>query len=413
MEKLIKNEWFLDPRTPCRTARILKKDVHPEGLDIKRIRFVETGRFFPQADVGHFISLVRGGARLSLSRNGFHPLHLERGVHLYLPPGMEALLEAEAGAEFVCVSSASAVQARGEKLLVRDETFLSACTSQNRLLRWMITPQYLSRRIFLHHDLTLVSKSGHPVSWFHTTMFDVGGLPDNEEGEPVFKMSYNSKTEVNVCYEVKGSARVRMAQHPYSNKGQAWGPWLSLDDDSTYHLNETDNDRKEDFSDCRSGRKDEFLRNKHEVYIMGGYVSLFCMFDPAPVGMECHRPGEYSDYEPLFRVLGTKGYKTYCQEIVRFDEMVDQLSLAKAKGELGDFRSAPVWELYQQGREAQMTAEAQLVKALAAQGKGREMILARWLQTAGGLHRHSTRFAGRPAVHSGPPSPSPASMPNV
>jgi hypothetical protein len=45
------------------------------------------------------------------------------------------------------------------------------------LLRWVITPQYLSRRIFLHHDPTLLSKSGHPVSWFHTTMFDVAGLP--------------------------------------------------------------------------------------------------------------------------------------------------------------------------------------------------------------------------------------------
>ena len=47
-------------------------------------------------------------------------------------------------------------------------------------------------------------------------MFDVAGLPVNEDREPVFKMSYNSRTEVDVCYDVKGTARVRMAQHPYT-----------------------------------------------------------------------------------------------------------------------------------------------------------------------------------------------------
>jgi hypothetical protein len=39
-------------------------------------------------------------------------------------------------------------------------------------------------------------------------MFDVAGLPKNEEGDSVFKMSYNSRTEFNVCYDVKGKAKV-------------------------------------------------------------------------------------------------------------------------------------------------------------------------------------------------------------
>ena len=99
------------------------------------------------------------------------------------------------------------------------------CSWQPVLLRSspfveLLTLQYLSRRIFLHHDPTLLSKSGNPVSLFHTTMFDVDGLPKNEDGEPVFKMSYNSRTEFNVCYDVKGIARVRMAEHPYKATNQ-------------------------------------------------------------------------------------------------------------------------------------------------------------------------------------------------
>src|SRR5204863_9462523 len=99
-------------------------------------------------------------------------------------------------------------QARGERLLLRDEKFIAACATRSQTLRWTLTPQYLSRRIFLHHAPILLSKSGHPVSWFHTTMFDVAGLPPNQDGEPVFKMSYNSRTEFNVCYDVEGEARV-------------------------------------------------------------------------------------------------------------------------------------------------------------------------------------------------------------
>ena len=49
----------------------------------------------------------------------------------------------------------------------------------------------------------------------------------------------------------------------------------------------------------------QYFRNKHEVHIVDGHVTLFCIFDPAPTGIERHRPGEYSDYEPLSQVLGT------------------------------------------------------------------------------------------------------------
>jgi hypothetical protein len=215
-------------------------------------------------------------------------------------------------------------------------------------------------------------------------MFDVAGLPKNEDGEPVFKMSYNSRTEFNVCYDVKGTARVRMAQHPYRKANQLWGPWLSLDDDSTYHLNEAAGGLEEECHIDKRTQAKKFLRNKHEVYIVDGYVSLFCLFDPAPTGIERHRPGEYSDYESLSHVLGTELYKTHRQEIARYDEMVDRLSLAKAMGKLTNHHATPIWQLYLQGRDTQKAIEAELKKSLYAEGKGREEVLAHWMQSETG-----------------------------
>jgi len=211
-------------------------------------------------------------------------------------------------------------------------------------------------------------------------MFDVAGLPGNEDGEPVFKMSYNSRTEFNVCFDVKGFARVRMAQHPYMKTKQLWSPWLLLDSDSTYHLNEAAGSPEEECLIDEKSQTSQFLRNKHEVYIAEGYVSLFCLFDPAPTGIERHRPGEYSDYEPLSYVLGTKQYETHQREIARYDEMVDKLSLAKAMGKLSELHSTPIWQLYLQGRKAQAAIETELAKTLAAEGKGREAVIAAWMQ---------------------------------
>lgn len=381
MDKLIRNDWRYEPGEPVARARILSHDVHPEGLDIDRIKFFTAGKLTLNSSRGHIISFLSGSGKLHLEAQGQESLGLEKGLHLYIPPGPGSVLEAEAGTELVCVYSPSAVMAAGKKLLLRDETFLAACASGAHSLRWILTPQYLSRRIFLRHDATLLSQAGQPVSWFHTTMFDVSGLPPNSEGEPVFKMSYNSRTEVNFCYEVKGKARVRMALHPYRETGQPWGPWLSLDDQATYHLNEADGGPEEERRIDEVAHIPQTLRNKHEVSIVGGHVSLFCLFDPAPVGIERHQPGEYSDYEPLTKLLGTKLYENYLREIVRYDEMVDQLSLAKARGVLKSLHGTPAWELYRQSLRSQASIEKDLMKQLALEGRGRERILARWLST--------------------------------
>jgi hypothetical protein len=64
-----------------------------------------------------------------------HPFHLPAGVHLYLPPGLKSVLDAEPGTELLRVWSASAAQARGKRLLLRDETFVAACASGSQSLR--------------------------------------------------------------------------------------------------------------------------------------------------------------------------------------------------------------------------------------------------------------------------------------
>jgi hypothetical protein len=380
MQKTIKNDWLRESGEPFARAQILKYNVHPEGLDVDRLRFSESGLFRPNSNVGHIISILRGNGKLYLKGDNKQTLRLEAGVHLYLPPDLETDLEAEAETELLAVSSPSAAQTRGKKLLLRHEMFLAACAAGTQSLRWIFTPQYLSRRIFLHHDPILLSKSGYPVSWFHTTMFDVSGLPNNEDGQPVFKMSYNSRTEVNVCYDVQGSGQVRMALHPYRETKQHWGPWITLDGDSTYHMNEAAGGPEEERRFDEATQNWQTFRNKHEIYITGGYVSLFCMFDPAPAGIERHRPGEYSDYEPLAQVLGTKAYENYTLELAQYDEMVDQLSMARAMGTLDALHGTPVWKLYESGRKAQAAIETKLVESLIAASNQRKQILARWMQ---------------------------------
>ncbi|MBL9026551.1 MAG: hypothetical protein JNL21_30415 [Myxococcales bacterium] len=354
MGKVVRNTWAPHGAAPIDRAHILSRDSSPEGLDVQRLRFRDRAVLDLDPALAHVVGVIRGRAVLDAPSTG--PLALERGCHLFVPLGERATLRAEPGFEIAHVASP---KARGTRVLLRDETFVRACADEAQPLRWILTPQYLSRRIFLHHDHTLLSRRGHPVSWFHTTMFDVAGLPTNDEGEPVFKMAYTSRTEFNVCYDVTGHARVRM-----SGSDGAWGPWQTLDGESTYHLDE-------------APEADGKVRNKHEISAVGGYVTLFCAFDPAPTGIERHRPGEYSDYEPFHVVAERPEHAAHQARIGRYDEMVDTLSLAKARGELDSRKNDALWQLYEAGRAAQRMQEEGLI----ASARDRASVLASWIST--------------------------------
>lgn len=377
MRHVTTSSWARSPGEAFERTRVLDHSLHPEGLDLERVRFVEPGTLSLSPESGHVLSVVSGRARLASPRAP-RQLELGAGVHAYVPAREEAKLSCDAGTFLIWARSPSAAQARGARLLVRDEQFLSACAVGGHSLRWILTPQYLSRRVFLHHDETLLSRLGEPVSWFHTTMFDVSGLPANEDGESVFKMAYNSRTEINVCYDVTGDARVRVARHPHVPRGQQWHPWTPLTSDSNYHLHEAVDGDEVEWVDEGGVRRS--LRNKHEVLGRDGHVSLFCLFDPAPTGVERHRPGEYSDYEPLADVVARPEYAVHREALGRFDEMVDTLSLAKALGELEALRGDPLYALYEAGADAQSAIERALREQLRAEGGGRDRILSRWMQ---------------------------------
>jgi hypothetical protein len=339
-------------------------------VDLSRVRFTREAEHRLDASQAHVMSCLEGGISVSVDAERYQ---IERHVHCYLPRG--AKLEGRPGTQLVIMSGDATHQARGETPLVRDERFLQGAAS-DRSLRWILTPQYLSRRIFLHHDKTLLSKARRPVSWFRTTMFDVRGLPKNDEGQSVFKMSYNYRTEPNVCYRVIGDARVRMARHPYSEgAGQAWGPWYTLDGETTYHLDEPTT-----FDGIDVGPSGP-LRNRHEVDVRG-HVTLLCAFDPAPTGAERHRPGAYSDYGSVEEAQRSPEYEKTSKDLASFDAIVDVLSLAKARGEDPRQAEPEAFAEFERGQRRQREIERQLLQELIQSGSPRAKIVEDWL--AGG-----------------------------
>ncbi|AIT09748.1 hypothetical protein LO80_07065 [Candidatus Francisella endociliophora] len=368
--KIISNSWLIDKEQNYKISQILHNDKHPEGLDLYRYQVIKTC-CISLSENGHILSMIKGNCKLVTTE---HNLSLETGTHIYIPAETDIKIHAELGSEFILVSSPTKAQASGTDIIIRKEKFICSSALSNQMFRWILTPQYLSRRIFLFHDKTLLSKAGVPISWFRTTMFDVTGLPTNQDGTPVFKMSYNNHTEPNICYDIKGKASVRMAEHPYTKDNQKWLPWISLDNDSTYYLDETLADAEWVVTHNKEKKP---LRNKHEVFIeQGGHVSLFCIFDPAPTGSERHSEGEYSEYQPLNQVVNTKAYDAYLSQIKTLDQAIDSLSLADARGEKPDIKD---FNLYQQGINEQKHLEKSLFESLTNQGAKREKILRHWM----------------------------------
>ena len=377
MEKIIHNKWQQIEKGQFHTA-ILNRDIHPEGLDVSRFCFKQRGEVEFNPFDGHMVTILSGQVHLKL--NSFTtPLKFGAFVHLYIPPYENAKLKASRDTQLIHIAG-PAEQARGEKLIVRDEHFIQATADCDRMFRWVLTPQYLSRRVFLHHDKILLSKSHQPVSWFRTTMFDVNGLPPNDDGLPVFKMQYDNQTEANFCYDVAGEARVRMAYHPYKDKDQTWSEWKSLGNDTTYYLNEDSQSPDVEWYISPETGERSSKRNKHEVYIPeGGYVTLCCLFDPGPTGSEKHMPGKYSSYQNVNKIIGTEAYQQHLKALTPFDEMVDRLSLLKAQGLLDESGENPKWEFYQNGLENQTKLESELVQQLRNENRGRDAVVLKWI----------------------------------
>jgi len=211
-------------------------------------------------------------------------------------------------------------------------------------------------------------------------MFDVNGLPVNNEGLSVFKMSYDNQTEVNVCFDVSGEAKVRMAYHPYSDESQKWCEWQLLDSNTTYYLNEESNGSEVEWHIDPETKEQFSRRNKHEVFIPeGGHVSLCCLFDPAPTGTERHLPGKYSSYEHISKIIGTEAYDRHLKALTPHDEMVDELSLQKALVTLDESNKNSLWQRYQHGLENRMNLESKLMQQLQEDNQGRDAVVLKWI----------------------------------
>src|SRR4030065_1641517 len=101
LQKIIRNHWCRKSGEPFARAQILSHVIHPEGLDIDRIRFFEGGSIAPKSSVGHIIGVLRGSGKLHVMVNNRQSFRLEAGVHLYLPPGTESVLDRYTGTAFL------------------------------------------------------------------------------------------------------------------------------------------------------------------------------------------------------------------------------------------------------------------------------------------------------------------------
>lgn len=355
--KIIVNEWESSRRNVgIRVSHVVDGRDSCEGIHVCRYLSEPGSRINLSSDQGHIFSLLEGEGVLKLPDEP-NELAISAGTHIYVPPSRSA--------NFRFLEQSSAIHAfapanrpHGEKLLVHNERYMATS-------RFVLTPQYLSRRAFLNRDHTLVSKSGDRVAWFHTTMFDTQGLPLNHDGLPVFKMSYDHQTEINVIFDVGGEASARFAQHPYVDAAmQRWSDWHVLDDQTTYYLNEgARGPDVERFTDPKTG-KEKKLRNRHEIYISpGGHVSLCCLFDPGPTGLETHQPGEYSSYAPVSETVDTPAYQEFVELVSVADNMIQTLSYDQASNAGKEVRSYPAWAEYEKQLAKALNADERVIRA--------------------------------------------------
>jgi hypothetical protein len=376
-QKIIVNDFRPAPDGGAyEVANVLNALDHSEGHDLDRVRFTGQGEFRPQDTEGHVISFTGGKGVLEITNPTTHETEsyevgsehiggegLEGEVHCYIPKGFSARIISSADKpltfEKMSSNQVAGSDAPGTEFLIRDERVMQNNHGEiefegdrQQVTRWVVTPQYTSRRAFLDHDATLTAKlkpgqtTPDPVSMWHTSMNDTTQLADsalNADNIKVFRMSYNNGTEFNIVQKVTGpepedgrpKAEVRYAIHPYMDENdpvamreQQWSPWMPLDEAPTYYLNEPAG-AEERVTERPAGEEEQQkeLRNRHEVRISEGCrVYLHCSFNPAPTGSEMHAVGKYSGYAKAADTKALPRYGAYIAEMRRLDEVLDRES---------------------------------------------------------------------------------------
>lgn len=321
MPRIFRPGWEADEGAYVEKWSILDASTSCEGLGLARYRWNKP-RSIDVADYGCIISVFKGCGFIHLvdSNGQKGQLFLSTFVHAYVPPCNVRFQGVEAGTEIVCLSAPTTALAQGTELIIRNEELMKIEMASLPTSRWSKMATYTSRRLFLHHDKTLLSRNGHPVSWQRTSSSGSGTLS---------KMSYNHHTEVNLVYEVQGDVRVRTAMHPYAR--DIWSEWHLLDGNCCYYLDET-KPMAEQGVDAFGRRTEQ--RNKHELDFEHGNFSLFCMFDPGLGGTEAHvDTAGFSSYECFSEVRDSHKYQQFIDDVMKADAIADVKSLRRAQEE--------------------------------------------------------------------------------
>lgn len=319
MPHIYRPEWEADEAECVQKWSILDATTSCEGLSLARYRWNKS-RSIEVANYGCIISVFKGSGFIHLvdSNGQKGQLFLSTFVHAYIPPCNVRFQGVENGTEIACLSAPTTALAQGKELIIRNEEIMANKFSKSGMSRWTKVELYTSRRLFLHHDKTLISKNGHPISWNRTSF--------STDTDILLKLSYNNHTEFNMIYDLDGDVRVRTAMHPYPR--EIWSEWHMLDGSCCYYLDETEPMAEQQLDIF--GRAAN-LRNKHELHFSKGHCSLFCMFDPGLAGTETHDTGSFSAYDKFSDIQNSEKYRQFLDDVLKTDAIADTESLRKAQ----------------------------------------------------------------------------------
>ena len=324
--KFIKTK-YVPSNCKLQQINIINPENNPHDFQITRILFNEGSFILPS--LGCIIAIIEGSVLVSYKNTDYH---LETNTFMFLPASIEGKMISKGIAKVILIAAKNTTQTRGTKIIIRNLSILKANSH-----RWILTSQYLSRRVFLYHDQTLVSRTGYPITITLTTVFSSEGLKENNQGLPVFRMQYDNHFETNVMVEVKGISKVRYAIKPYFDDEslQRWEEWNDLDDMTCYNLYESEQEEERD-DNCSLNIDEKSKenvkcrgRNKHEIYADEEHTNL-CIFDPALTGDEKHQEGLYSSYRKLEESISDESYLQFLSSITPIDNLTDELSLMES-----------------------------------------------------------------------------------